>query len=57
MDCSLKFGYMNKKLLVIVNYQCHGEYYFGLVLTTRRMPKGVRTVSLLFYYYQLNNWI
>ena len=50
MDCSLKFGCMNKELLVIVNHHRHGESYFGLVLTTRHMLKGVGAISLLSYY-------
>ena len=50
MDCSLKFGCMNKKLLVIVNHHDTVNFNFGLVLTTRRMLKGVGAISLLFYY-------
>ena len=26
MDCSLKFDYINKELLVIVNHHRHGEF-------------------------------
>jgi len=33
-----------------VNHHCHGEFNIGLVLITRRMLKGERTVSLLFCY-------
>jgi len=50
MDCSLKFDYMKKELLVIVNHHCHGELHLGLVLITRRTLKGECTESLLFSY-------
>jgi len=49
MDYSLKFDYMNKELLVIVNHQRHGEFYIRWVLTTRQALKEVCAISLVFH--------
>ena len=48
MDCSLKLGYINKELLVIVNHQRHGEFNLSQVLTTRQALKGVCAISLVY---------
>lgn len=55
MDCSLKFGYMNKELLVIVNHHRHGEFNLRWVLTTRQALKEVCAISLVYVLFILAN--